>query len=139
MKHISILLICLSACILVLLLSSCCVTKEVSIDESYDKQEIEVTTGVVLAVTLKATSCFDWRLMSISDLNVIEVVDNTFETPKLEEIGTEFSPFCGPEGKAIWTFQAIEKGRSTISMGLSAPYEGSYPVLKTFTLTVVVK
>ncbi len=139
MKNIWVFLICLFACILVFLPGCYCAPKEVSVDESYNDREIEIAAGAVLTVTLKATSCFDWELVSISDQTVMKVVDSTFEAPELEEIGTEFSPFCGPEGKVIWTFQALEKGKSTISMGLIAPYEGSYPALKTFRLSVVVK
>ena len=45
----------------------------------------------------------------------------------------------GAAGKEIWTFNALRKGTSNISMEYSRPWEGGEKAEWTFTLDVVVK
>jgi len=45
----------------------------------------------------------------------------------------------GAAGKEIWTFHAVEKGKSTIFMEYQRPWEEGVEPAKTFTLTVIVK
>ncbi len=45
----------------------------------------------------------------------------------------------GAAGKEIWTFHAVEKGKSIISMEYRRPWEQGVEPAETFTLTVVVK
>ncbi|MCD6567992.1 MAG: protease inhibitor I42 family protein [Dehalococcoidia bacterium] len=51
----------------------------------------------------------------------------------------ENTDMVGAPGKEVWTFEALEKGSSTISMEYSQPWEGGEKAAQTFSLTVVVK
>ena len=107
---------------------------EVSVDESATGKTVEIAVGGSLTVTLEsnATTGFQWELASISDQAVLEKQSNTFEAP--EDTG-----MVGAPGKEVWTFKALKKGSSTISMEYSQPWEGGTKAAETFSLTVVVK
>ncbi len=107
---------------------------EVSVDESYNGKTVEIAVGGTLTVTLESnpTTGFQWELASISDQAVLEKQSNTFETP--EDTGMVGSP-----GKEVWTFRALKKGTSTISMEYGRPWEGGEKGVETFTLNVVIK
>jgi inhibitor of cysteine peptidase len=63
---------------------------------------------------------------------VLKNVANTYEAP--EDID-----MVGAPGKEIWTFKALKKGTSTISMEYSQPWPNGTKAAETFDLTVVVK
>jgi inhibitor of cysteine peptidase len=111
--------------------------KEVSVDSSYSEKEVEIASGGTLTVTLESNSStgYQWSLTSISDQAVLEKVDQKYVAPEAPQNGI---PLVGAPGKEVWTFQALQKGTSTISMGYSRSWETVSPA-KTFTLTVTVK
>jgi inhibitor of cysteine peptidase len=111
--------------------------KEVSVDSSYSAKEVEIASGGTLTVTLESNSStgFQWSLISISDQAVLEKVDQKYVAPEAPQNG---GTLVGAPGEEVWTFKALQKGKSTISMGYSRPWE-SVPPAKTFTLTVTVK
>ena len=107
---------------------------EVSVDESYSGNQVEIAVDGTLTVTLEsnATTGFQWELASISDQSVLEKESNTYEAP--EETG-----MVGAPGKEVWIFKALQKGTSSISMDYSRPWEGGEKGTETFSLNVVVK
>jgi inhibitor of cysteine peptidase len=111
--------------------------KQVSVDSSYSGKEVEIAAGGLLTVTLESnrTTGSQWGLTSISEQAVLEMVDQKYVAPEAAQNGI---PLVGAPGKEVWTFKALKKGNSTISMGYSRPWE-SVPPAKTFSLTVSVK
>ena len=120
--------------VMTLCLFGCSPPSEVSVDESYNGKQVEIAVAGTLTVTLEsnATTGFQWELASISDQAVLEKQSNTYEAP--EDTG-----MVGAPGKEVWTFKALKKGTSTISMEYSQPWEGGEKAATTFGLTVVVK
>jgi len=138
MKSKFILMIIISATLLTLLAcGSSSTPKQVSVDSSYSGKEVEIAADGLLTVTLESnqTTGFQWELTSISDQAVLEKVDQKYMAPEATQNG---APLVGAPGEEVWTFKALQKGESTISMGYSRPWE-SVPPAKTFTLTVTVK
>jgi len=111
---------------------------QVAVDGSYDGKTVELAAGGSLTVTLEsnATTGFQWELASISDQTVMEKVANTYEAPEAKEGET---PMVGAGGQEVWTFKALTKGESTISMEYSRPWEKGEKAAQTFSLTVVVQ
>ena len=139
MKLKIVLMIIICAALLALLAcgSSSTTPKQVSVDSSYSGKEVEIAAGGSLTVTLESnqTTGFQWELTTISDQAVLEKVDQKYVAPEATQNG---APVVGAPGEEVWTFKALQKGKSTISMGYSRPWE-SVPPAKTFTLTVTVK
>lgn len=127
---IAIMSLCLFSC----LSGGSVAPSEVSVDESHNGKKVEIAVAGALTVTLESnpTTGFQWELASISDQAVLEKQSNTFEAP--EDTG-----MVGAPGKEVWTFKALKKGSSTISMEYSQPWEGGTKAAETFSLTVVVK
>jgi len=133
-------LVCLAAAISLLLLGcSQKVPVEVSCDDFYNQQhitrQVEVAAGDSLTVTLcsNPTTGFQWaESATVSDQSVLQQTDHKFTAP--EANGT-----VGAPEKEVWTFKALKKGTSTVSMEYSRPWEGGEKGEWTFSLTVVVK
>ena len=120
-----------------LLLSLCaCASapEQVAVDDSYTGKEVEIAAGGSLTVTLESnpTTGFQWELTEVTDQTVLK-----YESQEYQEPGAG-AP-VGAGGKEVWTFKALEKGRSTISMEYRRSWEEGVAPAKTFTLTVVVK
>jgi len=118
---------------------------EVSVDindfmEQKDiSQEVEVAVDGSLTVTLGSnpTTGFRWsESAEISDQNVLQQTGHEFIAPEGE--GDE-PPAPGTSGKEVWTFKALKKGTTEVSMEYSRPWEGGEKAEWTFVLTVVVK
>jgi inhibitor of cysteine peptidase len=107
--------------------------KSVNIDASYSGKQVELSVGDLLVVTLASngTTGYSWSLTGISDESVLQKSENHYVAPKTD--------LMGAEGQEVWTFNALTKGTSTISMGYSRPWEKGTPPIQTFDLTVVVK
>jgi len=127
-------LICAIVAISLCLVACSSAPSLVSVDASHSGQQVEVAAGGSVTVTLEsnASTGFQWELVSISDEAVLEKVANTYEAP--EDTG-----MVGAPGKEIWTFSALKKGTSTISMEYSQPWLNGTKAAETFDLTVVVK
>ncbi len=117
--------------------------KQVSVEASADdlmklqhiSQEVEVAVDGSLTVTLfsNPTTGFLWsESAQINDQTILQQTGHRFEGPEAENI-------IGGAGKEIWTFKALKKGTSTISMEYSRPWEQGVEPAETFTLTVIVK
>ncbi len=115
------------------------VSVEVSCNDFYDQNHIskavEVAAGDSFTVTLcfNPTTGFIWSEQGqIGDQAVLQQTDHKFVAPE----GTEV---VGAAGKEVWTFKAVKKGETTVSMEYGRPWEGGERGTWTFTLTVVVK
>jgi inhibitor of cysteine peptidase len=56
-----------------------------------------------------------------------------------EMVSAEDQDVVGAAGSEVWTFKALKKGESTVSMEYSRPWEGGEKGEWTFSLTVVAK
>ena len=107
-------------------------SNNLSVDSSYSGKQVELSVGQSLVVTLdsNATTGYSWSLVQNSDDSVLSKTGDEYVAPQ--------TTLVGAGGKEEWTFKALKKGTSTISMGYSRPWESTPPV-ETFGLTVVVK
>ena len=98
------------------------------------ERELEVTTGDSFTVTLcsNPSTGFEWEEAVISDQSVLRQAGHEFQAP-----GSGAPP--GAAGKEVWTFEAVKRGTSTVSMAYSRPWEGGEKGVWTFSLTVVVE
>jgi inhibitor of cysteine peptidase len=106
----------------------------VNINASDSGNQITLNAGDSLIVTLDsntASTGFSWTNASISNASVVKEISRTFKEPD--------SKLIGASGQDIWTFKALEKGTSTISMNYSRPWETGVEPAATFNVTVIVK
>jgi predicted secreted protein len=68
----------------------------------------------------------------------LQKLNNIYETPQIK-VKEGAPPPVGVGGKEFWTFQALKKGRSTLSMEYSQPWAGGTKGAKKFELTIVVE
>ncbi|MBM4447422.1 MAG: protease inhibitor I42 family protein [Chloroflexi bacterium] len=124
-------------------LASCAPSTGTSIEVSCDdfgkqqdiSQEVNVAAGDTFTVTLcsNATTGFKWsESAQISDQTVVQQTGHEFVAPDAKGL-------VGAPGKEVWTFKALKKGTSTLSLEYSRPWEGGEKGEWTFNLTVVVK
>jgi len=110
---------------------------EVSCDDfsqEHISKQVEVAAGGTVTVTLcsNPTTGFEWESARISDQTVIQEVSQCVVSPEAEGL-------VGAPGQEAWTFKALKKGTSTVSMAYSRPWEGGEKGVWTFNLTVTVK
>ena len=107
----------------------------IAVDASYSGEQLEIAAGKTFTVTLdsNATTGFSWQLAGNSDDSVVELVNSEYQTSQATE------GLMGAGGQEVWTFKALNKGESTISMQYSRPWETGVEPAETFELTVVVK
>lgn len=136
-------IICAVAAISLCLLGCAPAAKEASVQVSCDdlmnQQHISKQVAVAVDGSLTVTLCsnpttgFVWsETAQISDQTVLQQTSHRFVAP--EETG-----MVGVPGQEVWTFQALKKGTSTVSMEYSRPWEGGEKGEWTFALTVTVK
>jgi len=114
---------------------------EVSCDDFYQQQHISNEVAVAVGGTVTVTLCsnpttgFIWsETAQISDQSVLQQTDHKLVMPESEP-----PPPPGTPGQEVWTFQALNKGTSTVSVEYSQPWEGGEKGEWTFVLTVTVK
>jgi inhibitor of cysteine peptidase len=107
-------------------------SSNLNVDASYSGKQVELSVGQSLVVTLESnvTTGYSWSLAQNSDETVLSKTGNKYVAPQ--------TTLVGAGGKEEWTFKALKKGDSTISMGYSRLWE-STPPIETFDLSVVVK
>jgi len=122
---------------------SACTGKQVSLEIPCDEfmkdqhftWEVEVNTGDSVVVTLcsNPTTGFQWpELAQIDNQNALKQTDHKYEPPDEENI-------VGGAGQEVWTFKALNKGTTTVSMEYSRPGEGGEKVHWTFVATITVE
>jgi len=114
---------------------------EVSCDDfistKHISQKIKVNAGDSLKVVLcsNPSTGFQWsETAEISDQNILEQVDHKLVMPESEP-----PPPPGTPSQEVWTFKALNEGKSTISLEYSQSWEGGEKGEWTYTLTVTVK
>jgi inhibitor of cysteine peptidase len=103
-------------------------------NQSHISKDVTVTAGGSLNVTLcsNPTTGFQWvENATISDQTVVNQTSHQFVAPEDQEL-------VGAPGEEVWTFEALRKGKSTVSMEYSRPWEGGEKGEWTFTLNVTV-
>ena len=108
-------------------------------EQKHISKEVEVAVDGSLTVTLGSnpTTGFKWsESAEISDQTVLEQTGHEFIAPEGE--GDEPSA-TGTSGREVWTFKALKKGTTEVSMEYSRPWEGGEKAEWTFVLTVIVK
>jgi len=107
-------------------------SSNLNVDDADSGKQVELSVGQSLVVTLEsnATTGYSWALVQNSDEGVLNKTGSEYVAPQ--------TTLLGAGGKEEWTFKALKKGTSTISMGYGRPWESTPPV-DTFDLTVVVK
>ena len=103
------------------------------VNVSESGKQIELSPGDSLVVTLDSnpSTGFAWSISGITDEGVIDDVNNEFK-------GAD-TGMMGAGGQEVWTFEAGDKGTSTIEMQYSRPWETGIEPAATFNVTVVVK
>ncbi len=114
-------------------------TVSIPIEEFPNHPHIDVVmhavVGEELTLTLGSnpTTGFRWcEEAEISDESVIKQVSHKFVGP-----GIDKPP--GTSGEEVWTFKALKKGTTTISMEYSRPWEGGEKAEWTVTITANIK
>ena len=93
----------------------------------------ETTVGKTFTIALdaNATTGYNWS-QTTKDMNVVAYVDNAYTA-------TAANPqIIGGSGTDTFTFKAVGKGTTTISLAYARPWE-SVPPAQTRTITVTVK
>ena len=136
-------LICAVGVLSLFLFACAPVARQASVEVSCDDfsqqnhitKQVEVGAGGTLTVTLcsNQTTGFMWsETAQISDQTVLQEVGQCVVSPEAEGL-------VGAAGKEVWTFKALKKGTSTVSVEYSRPWEGGEKGEWTFNLTVTVK
>ena len=103
--------------------------------QSHISKQMTVAADNTFTVTLcsYATTGFQWsESAQISDQTVVQQTGHELMPP-------ENTSLVGAPGKEVWTFKALKKGTSTVTMEYSRPWEGGEKATWTFDLIVVVK
>jgi len=112
---------------------------EIAIDEFEAEKdiarEVEIAEGGTLTLMLGSnpTTGFSWP-------EAADIADPTV----LQQTGSEIQPaqaqgMVGAPGAQAWTFKALKKGTTTLSLDYSRPWEGGEKGVWTFELTVTVR
>ena len=97
-------------------------------------RQMTAAAGNLFTVTLcsNATTGYKWsESAQISDPTVVQQMSHV-------AVGPQATDLIGAPGTEVWTFKALKKGASTISMDYSRPWEGGEKGTWTFTLNVTV-
>ena len=139
-------LICAMVAISLCLFACSSTTNEVSVEVScndfYNRQHISKQVVVAAEGSFVVTLCSnpstgrEWEPPQVSDKTILSLTDHERVGPKTEG---DRPTAPGTPGKEIWTFKALKKGETTISMEWSQPWEEGVKAEWTFDLTVVVK
>ena len=97
--------------------------------------EVKVNTGDSVIVTLcsNPTTGFQWsESAQISNQTVLKQTDHRYEPVGEKNI-------VGGAGQEVWTFKALNKGTTTVSIEYSRPGEGGEKGHWTFVATITVE
>jgi inhibitor of cysteine peptidase len=135
----------LASVVVAISLSLVACSSEVALDASDGGRELKVSVGSTLVVTLESnpTTGYKWGYEEgVSDTLIIhtgipdETVLRLIEQKFVEPVA---GAHLGAGGEEVWTFKAVGKGKTELSMEYSEPWEGGIKAAKTFRLTIVVE
>ncbi len=97
-------------------------------------RELAVQEGHTIKVTVASnpTTGFKWNLVAISDAVVLK------QDGESEYVPPE-STLIGAGGEEIWTFKALKRGTSRVSLAYSRPWEGGAKGEWTLDINVTVR
>ncbi|MFC1995505.1 protease inhibitor I42 family protein [Chloroflexota bacterium] len=114
---------------------------EVLCDDFMSNKHISKNLEVSVNDSFKATLCsnpttgFKWvETAQISDITVLQQIGHEFIGPESDP-----APPPGTPGQEIWTFKALKKGTTIVTMEYSRPWEGGEKGEWTFNLTISVE
>ena len=126
--------------ITLLLPLSCITSRDINVEITCDQfnanphmiNDFQVEVGDKIRVNLcsNPTTGFEWTYQ-MSNEGVLQEEDHDFEEPNGDALGAA--------GIELWTFEAIEKGTTEVSMEYSQPWEGGLKAEWTYTITVTVE
>jgi inhibitor of cysteine peptidase len=106
-------------------------------DETHSEKEnlqgqIEVTVSRDFSITLASnpTTGYQWELADPLDEAVVKLVSREYKGPETKLIGAG--------GQEIWTFRAVSRGQTLISLKYVRPWEKGVAPDKTASYTVIV-
>ncbi|MFH1725215.1 MAG: protease inhibitor I42 family protein [Elusimicrobiota bacterium] len=84
----------------------------------------KASLGERFSVSLESnpTTGYGWRLARPLDGTVLELVDSGYEDPP--------PGLVGRGGREIWTFKAVGRGRATIELEYTRPWEKGKPPVR---------
>ena len=130
-------LLSLSVIIAILLcLTSCTsIPEDMTVDDSYSGQEVRIAVEGTLTLRLisNPSTGFSWSLVENSNQTVLKEMGH-----KYISANSTNPPIEGASGKEEWVFKGSKKGRSSITMEYSQPWEGGQSGADQFELDVVV-
>ena len=109
-------------------------------NDNHISKNVEVTTGNSFTVTLCSNPAtgFDWGEAEIGNQTVLEEESREFVPPECRSNKYAIG-IVGGTGKVAWTFKALEKGTTEVSIDYRRPWKGAEKGHWTFEMTVVVK
>ena len=95
------------------------------------RKEVKVVSGEPITVILcsNPTTGFQWELKKISEPSILSKMGNKY-------VAVDDREKVGAPGKEIWTFMALERGKSIVHMEYRRPWEKDKKAEWTFVLTV---
>ena len=116
------------------------VTVSVTCDQFSKQKAITNDIGVLIGNKIKVNLCsnattgFKWSEQAqIGDPQVLEQTGHEFIAP------ANGSKMVGVPGTEVWTFKALQPGKSTIYIEYSQPWQGGQKAAWTYKLNVIVK
>ena len=118
--------------ILIFLLGSTCLTFAQK-DFSRESKVMQVPQGKVITIVLDTnpTTGFSWRLVSISDKNILEFVEKEFSSAQ--------SKLIGSGGIEKWSFKTLKSGKAIIVLEYIREWEKDVPAAKREEFSVFVR
>ena len=94
---------------------------------------VTIAEGSDLIVKLAASPStgYGWTQASIGTPAILTQIESKYVAPDTNALGAA--------GTQVWTFRASEKGKTTVKMDYSRPWEGGEKAEWTFQLTVTVQ
>lgn len=126
MRVITVLLL---AGLLVLPVGCCKRTPEYS--ESSTSIKVEIGQEFVIKLRSNRTTGYQWRLAKSLDKDILQLVKSKYVAPKTSALGAG--------GDELWTFKAVGKGRTQISLEYVRLWKKDAPPLKTKNFMVTVR
>ena len=126
--------------ITLLLPLSCITSRDINVEITCDQfnanphliNNFQAEVGDKIRVNLcsNPTTGFEWAYQ-MSNEGVLQEEDHDFEESDGDALGAA--------GIELWTFEAIEKGTTEVSMEYSQPWEGGLKAEWTYTITITVE
>jgi inhibitor of cysteine peptidase len=94
--------------------------------------QLDVTVGQEFNITLasNATTGYHWELAARLDEAVVKLVTSEYKAPETRMLGAG--------GQEIWTFKAVSRGQTVVSLKYVRPWEKDVAPEKTASYTVTV-